>query len=454
MEINEQETTKVDQKPKTAPIVYIFAILGGFAGLLYGYDSGAISLALPSMTPEFGLNATTKGLVVSFLLFGALPAIVVFTGLEKKIERRNVLIIGGLVFIVGSLLSAFATSTAYIMAARFILGIAAGIANMYGLIYLSELAPKHIRGLMSSLYQLSVNVGILIAYGVGAYNLANNDWRWTLGLGVVPAAIFTIGMFCSPQSPRWLIRDKQVDKARKILKKVRVSNTEVETEISDIQNSLKTKEAGLGELFGTFRPVLMLLFVLTIFQVFTGINVAVYYAPEIFHNLGLANAAIIADFGVGGALVISTLVSLPFIDRLGRKKLLEISLGGQVLPAIALCIWSSNATVAVISIFLYVFMFGFGLGPVFWSYVPEILPLKARALGMGVITFTQYLLNAIFSLIFPIVLEAIGINIFYFFAALSAFAVWYIHKYVLETKGKSLEDIESYWETKGEKTNA
>jgi sugar porter (SP) family MFS transporter len=454
VEINEQETTKVDQKPKTAPIVYIFAILGGFAGLLYGYDSGAISLALPSMTPEFGLNATTKGLVVSFLLFGALPAIVVFTGLEKKIERRNVLIIGGLVFIVGSLLSAFATSTAYIMAARFILGIAAGIANMYGLIYLSELAPKHIRGLMSSLYQLSVNVGILIAYGVGAYNLANNDWRWTLGLGVVPAAIFTIGMFCSPQSPRWLIRDKQVDKARKILKKVRVSNTEVETEISDIQNSLKTKEAGLGELFGTFRPVLMLLFVLTIFQVFTGINVAVYYAPEIFHNLGLANAAIIADFGVGGALVISTLVSLPFIDRLGRKKLLEISLGGQVLPAIALCIWSSNATVAVISIFLYVFMFGFGLGPVFWSYVPEILPLKARALGMGVITFTQYLLNAIFSLIFPIVLEAIGINIFYFFAALSAFAVWYIHKYVLETKGKSLEDIESYWETKGEKTNA
>jgi sugar porter (SP) family MFS transporter len=454
VEINEQETTKVDQKPKTAPIVYIFAILGGFAGLLYGYDSGAISLALPSMTPEFGLNATTKGLVVSFLLFGALPAIVVFTGLEKKIERRNVLIIGGLVFIVGSLLSAFATSTAYIMAARFILGIAAGIANMDGLIYLSELAPKHIRGLMSSLYQLSVNVGILIAYGVGAYNLANNDWRWTLGLGVVPAAIFTIGMFCSPQSPRWLIRDKQVDKARKILKKVRVSNTEVETEISDIQNSLKTKEAGLGELFGTFRPVLMLLFVLTIFQVFTGINVAVYYAPEIFHNLGLANAAIIADFGVGGALVISTLVSLPFIDRLGRKKLLEISLGGQVLPAIALCIWSSNATVAVISIFLYVFMFGFGLGPVFWSYVPEILPLKARALGMGVITFTQYLLNAIFSLIFPIVLEAIGINIFYFFAALSAFAVWYIHKYVLETKGKSLEDIESYWETKGEKTNA
>ena len=93
-------------------------------------------------------------------------------------------------------------------------------------------------------------------------------------------------------------------------------------------------------------------------------------------------------------------------------------------------------------------MFGFGLGPVFWSYVPEILPLKARALGMGVITFTQYLLNAVFSLVFPIILEQIGINIFYFFAALSAIAAWYIKKNVLETKGKSLEEIENYWETK------
>lgn len=444
MEANEGQL----EKNKTAPIVYLFAILGGFAGLLYGYDSGAISLALPSITTAFGLNAAEKGLVVSFLLFGALPAIVVFTAIEKKIERRNVLILGGIIFMFGSLMCAMAPTKIILMIGRFILGIAAGIANMYGLIYLSELAPKHIRGLMSSLYQLSVNIGILVAYIIGAYNLNNNAWEWTLGLGVVPSAIFVIGMLVSPQSPRWLIRDGQVSKARKVLMKVRTSKIEVETEISDIQESLKTQEAGLGELFHKFRPVLYLLFTLTAFQVFTGINAAVYYAPEIFHNLGLANASIVANFGVGIALVVSTFISLPFIDRLGRKKLLEISLGGQVLPAIALCIWSDNATVAIIAIFLYVFMFGFGLGPVFWSYVPEILPMKARALGVGVITFTQYLLNAIFSLVFPMILEKIGINIFYFFAALSFFAVIYIHKHVLETKGKSLEEIEHYWEAK------
>ncbi|MFT8459922.1 MAG: sugar porter family MFS transporter [Liquorilactobacillus ghanensis] len=442
----ESHVSTSTNKPQTKGIVYLFAILGGFAGLLYGYDSGAISLALPSVTSAFGLNSAQKGLVVSFLLFGALPSIVIFTALEKKIERRNVLIIGGIVFIIGSILSAIAHNMYFLMGARFVLGIAAGIANMYGLIYLSELAPAHIRGFMSSLYQLSVNIGILVAYAVGAYNLPTDDWRWTLGLGVVPAGIFTIGMLISPQSPRWLIRDGKIEKATKVLHKVRVTETEITKEISDIQESLKTQEAGLKELFGTFRPVLTLLMILTAFQVFTGINAAVYYAPEIFHNLGMANSSIIADFGVGIALVVSTFVSLPFIDRLGRKKLLEISLGGQVLPAIALCIWSNNATIAVAAIFLYVFMFGFGLGPVFWSYVPEILPLKARALGMGVITFSQYLLNAIFSLIFPIILELIGINVFYFFAALSLFAVWYIHKYVLETKGKSLEEIEKYWE--------
>ena len=198
--IDEQQ--EQEQKPKTAPIVYLIAILGGFAGLLYGYDSGAISLALPSITTEFGLNANTKGMVVSFLLFGALPSIVVFTALEKKIERRNVLIIGGIIFIIGSLIAALAPSTNMLLFGRFILGIAVGIANMYGLIYLSELAPTHIRGIMSSTYQLCVNLGILGAYVVGAHNLPTNDWRWTIGVGIIPAVIFAVGMILSPQSPR------------------------------------------------------------------------------------------------------------------------------------------------------------------------------------------------------------------------------------------------------------
>lgn len=429
----------------TPKIVYIFAILGGLAGLLYGYDSGAIALALPSITDEFGLNTQEKGLVVSFLLLGALPAIVGATLFEKKIERRNLLIIAGIVFTIGSLGCAVVDNIAWLLFFRFVLGLAAGIANMYGLIYLSELAPAHLRGMMASLYQLSVNVGILVSYMIGAANLDSQAWRWTLGIGILPALIFGIGMALSPQSPRWLIRDGQVDKARRVLNKIRGDKSEIDREVLDIQRSLNQQSAKLSDILTTFRPIVILALMLTVFQVFTGINAAIYYAPEIFMHIGLEHATIIANYGVGIALVISTLVSLPFVDKWGRKKLLMISLFGQIPSCIGMAIFADNAVIAVISLFLYVFSFGFGLGPVFWLYIPEIFPLRARAMGMGIITFSQYALNFIFALTFPMFLVSMGNNVFYIYALLSLIAIIYIKFKLIETKGKSLEEIEDYW---------
>lgn len=430
---------------KVPKIVYVFAILGGFAGLLYGYDSGAIALALPGITEEFGLNTQEKGLVVSFLLLGALPSIVAATIFERKIERRNLLIWGGIIFIIGSIGCAIADNTTILLIFRFVLGIAAGIANMYGLIYLSELAPPKIRGFMASLYQLSVNIGILASYMIGAANFSNGEWRWTLGLGVIPALIFAVGMFLSPQSPRWLIRDGKIDKARKVLTKVRYSKKEVENEIQDIKLSLNHQSTKFSDLFKKFRPIVLLAFVLTIFQVFTGVNAAIYYAPEIFEHVGISHASIIANYGVGIALVLSTLISLPLIDRLGRKSLLIYSMIGQIPSCLGMAFFGDNAVLAIISLFVFVFAFGIGLGPVFWSYIPEIFPLRARALGMGIITFAQYALNFVFSLTFPMFLVWMGNNVFLLYALLSFIAIFYIHFKAIETKGKTLEEIESYW---------
>ncbi|UXU78108.1 sugar porter family MFS transporter [Mammaliicoccus sciuri] len=438
-------------KNKTPKIVYLFAILGGLAGLLYGYDSGAIALALPSITEEFGLNTQEKGLVVSFLLLGALPAIIGATLFEKKIERRNLLVIAGIIFTIGSLGCALVDNITWLLFFRFVLGLAAGIANMYGLIYLSELAPAHLRGMMASLYQLSVNVGILVSYIIGAANLDSHAWRWTLGIGIIPALIFGIGMALSPQSPRWLIRDGKVDKAYLVLNKIRGDKLEVDQEVLDIQRSLKQQSAKLTDILTTFRPIVILALILTVFQVFTGINAAVYYAPEIFMHIGLEHAAIIANYGVGIALVISTLVSLPFVDKWGRKNLLMISLFGQIPSCIGMALFADNAVIAVISLFLYVFSFGFGLGPVFWLYIPEIFPLRARAMGMGLVTFSQYALNFIFALTFPMFLVYMGNNVFYIYAILSLIAIIYIKFKLVETKGKSLEEIEEYWLKKSNK---
>ncbi|MBO0998473.1 sugar porter family MFS transporter [Bacillus sp. SD075] len=427
--------------------MYIYAIFGGLAGLLYGFDSGAISPAIPFITEEFGLSPSGQGLIVSFLLLGALPAIVLSTSLSKVLGRKSLLIGAGITFIAGSIGCAFATNVSVLIASRFILGIGCGIANMCSLIYLVELAPPKIRGLIGALYQLSVNVGILSAYIVGASFSASGSWRIMLGIGIIPAAIFTFGMLISPESPRWLMAAGKEERARKVLMKLRGTKHEVEDEISDINHSLKQQSVGFKHLVHQYKKILNMNFILTFFQVFTGINAVVYFAPIIFDGVEINgwSGSNIANFGIGTALVVSTAISLFIVDKLGRKTLLIYSIGGQVLPLIGLALFSDYTILSMVCVFLYVFAFGIGLGPVFWLFIPEVLPLQARAIGMGVITFLQYTLNFLFSYTFPPLLNVIGNNVFLIYAALSVVACVFIHYKTPETKGKSLEEIEEYW---------
>lgn len=429
------------------PAVILIAGLAGLSGLLYGYDSGAISGALPLLTSAFGLDSTAQGLVVSMILWGALPAIVGGTLASRRFDRRQILIAGAAVFLVGSIACALAPTIDVLVGARFFLGFAVGIANMFGLIYLSELAPTRIRGMLTAFYQLAVNVGILCAYIVGALFQRPGGWQWILGVGAIPAVVFLVGMIAAPASPRWLMTRGRDSDALSVLNQVRGGMAYARAELDGIKISLAQQHAGLGALFRDARKPLVVLVVLTFFQVFTGINAVVYYAPIIFSHMPAIghSTGMIANFMVGSALVASTAISLPIIDRLGRVRLLAISMTGQFVTMLILWVLPSAGYVTIGAVFLYTFAFGFGLGPVFWLYVPEVLPLRMRAIGMGVITFLQYVLNAVFATSFPIAFDAWGPIVFLAFAMLSAVALGYVLMCVPETTGRSLEEVEAYW---------
>lgn len=429
-------------------LVSLVAALGGF---LFGFDTAVIAGTTPFLRSFFSLTEASLGWAVSSVLVGCMAGTVLSGRLSDSYGRRLTLILTAILFTVSALATALAASFSFFIMARILGGIAVGTASMIAPVYIAELAPSHLRGRLVSLNQLTIVVGILVAF-FSNYLLVDvgpNNWRWMFGVEAGPAALFLLLLFLVPESPRWLAKRGKLESATRVLRKTR-GRHDVADELNEILQVLQGGHQGrFSDVFvPRMKPLLIIGIALAFFQQATGINVIMYYAPIIFQKTGAAaDTALLQTIAIGAVNLAFTLVAIRFIDRMGRKPLLLLGSAamGVSLFTLAAAFFLGQATGwwVLLLILVYIASFAASLGPVVWVVNSEIFPTKVRGQAVAVATFVLWLSAFVISLTFPWLLENLeGGYTFLIYAAVCALTFWFVWRYVPETNQKSLEAIE------------
>jgi MFS transporter, SP family, galactose:H+ symporter len=446
--VSQTETSR--PKLHAPGFVELTAGIAALAGLLFGYDTGVISGAVLFIKDVFQLTPFTVELLVSAALVGAVIGCVLSGKITDQIGRKAAILIAACIFIVGSIVGAIAPNIEFLMFGRIAIGVAIGVASYTAPLYISEIAPSHLRGALVTLNQLAITVGILLAYVVDAIFAPHQAWRWMLACGVFPAIALETGIAFLPETPRWLLLKGKKDEAVSTLQRIRATS-DVQAEIENIAEHAGTDQGKIADMFSTsIIRVILLGAGLAVIQQVTGINTVIYYAPTIFQAAGFHSneAAIVATAGVGLVNVLMTIVSIPLVDRIGRRPLLLTSLGGMLAALVCLSLGfaaggSFLKWIGVLSLVVYIASFAVGLGPVFWLLISEIYPLKIRGRAASIAAMANWLSNFLVSLTFLSLLNALGnVITFLLYAALSAAGLVYCFSLVPETKGIPLERIE------------
>jgi len=448
-----------DRYHRATLYITLIAAVAAIGGLLFGFDTGVIAGAMLFIVPDFHLGPAEQGLVVGAVTFGALFGALVGGSWSDWLGRRRTNIVAGMSFIAGAVFSALAPDVDALIASRVLIGLAIGLTSVAAPMYIAELSPARNRGKLVSLFQLAVTAGILVSYIVDRALAPEHAWRWMLGLAFIPGALLVLGMIAMPESPRWLLKKGAEKAARQALALVRRPE-EIDAEVKEIQEDLAHNQpAAWSELLMPgLRPALLVGVGLAVLQQVTGINTIIYYAPQIFQEAGLgsANTALAATIGIGVINVLSTLIAIWLVDRIGRKPLLIAGLTGMTISLAVLGVdqrfgkalganpqWVAPITVGFVG--LYIVCFAFSLGPIVWLMISEIFPNRARARAAAISTAANWMANFLVSLSFPVLQVMIGPSLWFLYAAMGVAAFIFVIGYVPETKGKSLEDISRQW---------
>lgn len=441
--------------------VYQCTFVAAVGGLLFGYDTAVVAGAIGFIQQKYDLSAAMTGWAASCALVGCMVGAMFAGALSDKLGRKKVLMIAGVAFAVSSLGIMLPMSLSWFIVFRFIGGIGIGIASMLAPMYISEIAPAAIRGRLISIYQLGIVIGILLIYFVnaaiaGMYNEAWNidqGWRWMFGSGIIPSIVFIILLLIVPESPRWLAQENRWKEAEDILTKV-AGKVQAQEELVTIRESLNMQQISFSRLVKPgLRTALIIGVALAILSQVTGINVIMYYAPEIFKATGDgSSSALMQTVLVGGINTLMTVVAIKYVDKLGRKKLLLIGAAGMAfcLALVGFAFYTGNTQGywVLAGILAYISFFAISLGPLTFVVVAEIFPTHIRGRAMSVAIFFLWLSVYVVSQTFPMLLESIGsAYTFWIYMVMSVIAFFFVWAMVPETKGKTLEEIEQLWIT-------
>ncbi len=483
--MGKMSTTKIN--------IYFITIVITLGGLLFGYDTGVINGTQFYFSKYFELTGALKGFIVSSALLGALVGAASAGIISKAIGRKNSLIIAAVLFMVSAwgsgLPSMLPESTTLLVIFRLIGGVAIGMASMNAPMYIAEIAPAKNRGVLVTFYQLAVVIGFfivfLVTYFIGA-KLSESEniafgWRNMFWSEMIPAGLFLILLFFVPKSPRWLMIKGKEEEAENIL--TRIHGEEIASkEIKEIRDSIKAESTAVkASIFSkTMLPIVIIGTVLSVLQQFTGINAVLYYGADIFEQaLGFGqDDVLLQQILLATVNLVFTFIAMFTVDKLGRKPLLIIGGVGMLVGFLIMgftlyfsdysqinsaglpTISTFEGILSLIGVLIFIGAFAMSMGPIVWVLLSEIFPNKIRSAAMAVAVAAQWLANYFVSQSFPIVVESDANRLimdggtwnnalpYFLFSGFIVIIIWFVWKYIPETKGKTLEEMEAVFTKK------
>jgi MFS transporter, SP family, arabinose:H+ symporter len=468
-------------KEHSNQIIYVIwlSVVASLGGFLFGYDTAVISGTVDQVASQFNLDDITKGWYVGCALAGSIAGVMVAGSLSDKFGRKIVLLLSAVLFSVSGIGCMAAGNEVQLVIARILGGIGIGVASVISPLYIAEISVPSFRGRLVSMYQLAITVGFLGAYlanyGLQQYSetllekgaitglygkiFATEVWRGMLGMESLPALLFFIALFLIPESPRWLIVKGKELKASKILKRI-YGEEEAGNQISNVKNLIAVEKGSDWRILFQpgFRLALFIGVALAIFGQFMGVNAVLYYGPTIFKESGLSSGdSLFYQSLVGAVNMLTTVLALIIIDKVGRKKLVYWGVSGMIIALILIgTFFAFGSTLDIPSVFLlilflfYIFCCAISICAVIFVLLSEMYPVKVRGAAMSIAGLSLWIGTYLIGQLTPLMLTKLTpAGTFWFFALMCIPYMLIVWKLLPETTGKSLEEIEEMWIMKG-----